>query len=138
VSLTLGRKRELFARLVPRLIDYAHRLGFEVMIDETKRGPIQAEWNAKHCRKCQATKRGHNLADHAFRSIGLADSLHGDGLAVDLILRRGGRPLWSASHYLALGTFWEEAVPSDVDGLTAWGGRFGDPGHFSIKHRGKR
>jgi len=130
----LGAKRELFSRLLPLLLAEAHGRGFEVMIDEVKRGSVQAEWNSKHCGTCKETKRAHVLADHEFHAIGIADSVHVLGLAVDLILRRYGRPLWARKHFVPLGAYWESLDPD----LCAWGGRFRDPGHFSLKHGGRR
>lgn len=133
--MTLGAKRELFARLHPRLVLEAHRQGYDVMLDELKRGPEQAEYNATHCGTCRQTKRQHVDADHDFHAIGIRNTVHGVGLAQDIILRRNGRPLWARKHYLSLGLYWES-----LHALCRWGGRFrgrGDAGHFSLAHRGK-
>jgi hypothetical protein len=141
MALTLGQKRELFARLHPRLIDKAHALGFEVRLDELKRGEAQAEFNANHCRVCGANVSMHG-PQHTFRPIGTANSLHCDGLAQDLYLRRpDGKMLWATEHYHELGEFWESLSP-----LAYWGGRTDKPGdrlkhdggHFAITHLGKQ
>lgn len=131
--MTLGEKQELFARLLPRLLSKAHLLGYEVRLQELRRGTVQAEWNANHCAICGGNVSMHTAA-HEFRAVGIANSLHCDGLAIDLYIRRpGGRLLWATEHYRELGEFWEAAHE-----LCAWGGRFGDGGHFSIMHGGRK
>ncbi len=141
---TLGKKRELFARCQVLLTNEAHRLGYEIRLDELKRGVQQAEYNATHCGSCAATRREHNKerADHAFHPIGIVDTLHGDGLAIDGYVRKPpGRVLWNVEHYRPLGLYWEDLHP-----LTYWGGRSSkvgdrlrhDAGHFSITHRGRQ
>lgn len=129
----LGRKRELFARLLYRLIGEAHRQGYDLMLDELKRGPIQAKWNATHCGTCEGTKKLHQDSDHEFHAIGIENTVHGVGLAQDIILRRNGRPLWAREHYVSLGLYWES-----LHELCRWGGRHRDPGHFSFQHGGRR
>lgn len=59
-TLSLKEKRWKFARMLPRLIDEAHALGYEVAID--------------HVKRCATCSVGHPL------------SVHKVGLAVDLIL----------------------------------------------------
>jgi hypothetical protein len=139
---TLGQKQELLARLIPKLFKRALELGFQIRPKELLRSPVAAKWNATHCahlargsspRRCEQAKRAHHDADHDFVPIGIADSLHCDGLAIDIILTNAGKPLWATRRYRALGLYWE-----GLDPLCAWGGRFGDGGHFSIRHRGKR
>lgn len=140
--MTLGQKQELLARLIVKLFTRAADLGFEIRPKELQRAPQQARWNASHCAhrarggspaRCEQTRRRHVDADHEFAAIGIADSLHGDGLAIDIILTNAGKPLWATKRYQPLGIFWE-----GLDPLCSWGGRFGDGGHFSIQHRGKR
>jgi hypothetical protein len=108
----LGQKQELFSRLLPRLIDKAHSLGFEVRLKELQRPEEMAEIYSE-------------------RGMGVSNSLHLSGLAIDLVLFKRGQPLVDTADYLELGEFWES-----LDILCAWGGRFGDGGHFSVKHRG--
>jgi len=141
VSLTLGQKRKLFSRYLVQLIDHAHSLGYEVQVDEVKRGREQAKWNATHCGTCHGTKRSHTQADHEFHAIGIEDSLHRDGLAVDLVLFVGSSPLWSTKRYRELGLFWESLHP-----LNFWGGPTRKPGdrlrrdgvHFAMSHGEKQ
>ncbi len=154
-KLSLGQKRELFARCLAKLIVEANRQGYEIRLDELKRGPQQAEWNATHCRVYVAGKRceehkswhtdAHTLAGgavtHFFKPIGSRNTLHGLGLAIDGYLRRppSNQILWATKHYRKLGLYWESLHP-----LCYWGGSTDKPGdrlkhdggHFSIIHGG--
>ena len=155
-KLSLGQKRELFARCLAKLILKANALGYEIRLDELKRGPQQAEWNAAHCRRivdgvrCEATRSGHpdhgaaisaTVPRHAFKPIGSRNTLHGLGLAIDGYLRRppSNQILWATEHYRDLGLYWES-----LDPLCYWGGSTDKPGdrlkhdggHFSIIHGG--
>jgi hypothetical protein len=119
--LTVAQKQELFSRLLPRLIDYAHARGFEVRLRDLWRTQYQADENAR-------------------LGVGSKNSLHLLGLAIDFYIRkRGGGILWSTERYRELGEFWERLHP-----LCYWGGRTDKPndrlrndgGHFSITHGG--
>ena len=131
MSLALGEKQELFAKLVPRLIDEAHAQGFSVRLGETLRFYEQAEYNATHCRDCKKTKSRH-LMDHPFKPIGIRDSLHCKKLAIDIILFKNNSPCWGSEEYEALHDFWETLNPLCAKRIK-W-----DGGHFSIGHGGKR
>jgi len=109
---TLGKKQELFASLLPVLLNHAHTLGYQVRLRELWRTKEQAEWNARD-------------------GSGIVNSLHCKGLAIDLVLFRDLKMMRKTESYRQLGEFWE-----DIHDLTAWGGRFGDGGHFSIMHGG--
>ena len=74
---TLGQKRRLFTKLLARLILKAERMGFEPQGDELRRAPETAKLYAEQGR-------------------GIANSLHNDGLAIDLDLIRDGHPAASA------------------------------------------
>jgi len=132
MNLDLGAKRELFATLLPRLLAEAHRQGYHVRIGEVVRGEQQAEWNATHCVVCKGSATGHGT-EHRFKPHGIRLSVHRDGLAVDLILCLDGKPLWNEDAYQSLGAWWETE-----NELCRWGGRFADPGHFSLEHEGRR
>ena len=121
MALSVGHKQELFSKLLPRLIDYAHGLGFEVRLRDLWRTKYQAIENER-------------------LGVGSRNSLHCKGLAIDLYIRRpGGRILWATESYREMGIFWEDLHP-----LTYWGGRTDKPGdrlrndggHFSITHGG--
>ena len=140
----LGAKQELFARCHAKLLLKAFELGYEVRQRELGRGAAQCKYNATHCGSCAATKAEHygSRADHDFHPIGIADSLHGDYLAIDLYLRKpGGKMLWASEHYQALGEYWES-----LHEFCYWGGRTDkigdrlrhDAGHFSITDRGRQ
>ena len=108
ISMTLGRRRALFTRLLAELIGEAIRQGFEPRIAETLRRPELAE-------------------EFVRRKMSHASSLHFLGLAVDLLLFRDGRWLTRSEHYESLGKWWEQRHPD-----CRWGGRFADGNHFSI------
>lgn len=137
-KMTLGQKQELFSRLLPRLIDHANVLGFGVRMGEVLRFEEQARYNASHCRKCKKHKsdihhRPKIVKHHPFKAIGIVNSLHRQKLAVDLILFRRGKPLWTSGPYLELNEFWE-----GLHELCATGRSWGDAGHFSLMHGGRK
>jgi hypothetical protein len=104
----------VFARLVPRLIEQAFVLGYEVTGGEWWRTPEQAAWNAAH-------------------GIGIKNSLHRRRMAIDLNLFKNGVLLTKSEDYRPLGEWWEGQHP-----LARWGGRFGDGNHFSLEFGGVR
>ena len=123
-----------------RLLLELHRNGDECMIDEVKRGKQQAEWNSTHCgrwvsgARCKRTAEQHGDAAHSFKAIGIAMSVHRNGLAVDLILVKDGTVTWEDSDYLPYGQFWKS-----LHSQCRWGGDFpGDAGHFSIEYGGRK
>ncbi len=137
----LGAKQELFSRLLPRLLDKAHELGFSVRMGEVLRFEEQARWNSTHCRKCDGVKEARvhekrRSGGHTFRRIGILRSLHRLKLAVDLILFTAGVPHWNTAAYRELGEWWEAQSGRDFE--CCWGGRFSDGGHFSIGHGGRK
>jgi len=134
----LGDKQQLFARLLPKLLIEAHAQGFDIRLGEILRFEQQARYNSTHCRKCKQTKanRAHALTKakggHRFRAIGILNSLHRQKLAIDLNLFRDGR-LCAADEYTPLGEWWER-----LHELAANGRKFGDAGHFSLTHKGRK
>jgi hypothetical protein len=110
----LGEKQELFAFLLPRLLDQAHALGFRVRMGECWRPPETA-------------------AAYAAQGKGIAQSVHSDKLAVDLNLFRDGQFLQDSDSHRPLGEWWETLHP-----LCRWGGRFGDGNHYSLEHEGRK
>lgn len=111
--MTLRQKQSLFVRLVARLLDRAHALGFEVTFGETYRSPEEAARLAK-------------------LGKGIAASLHTQKLAIDLNLFRDSRYLSSTEAHRPLGEWWEAQHE-----LCRWGGRFGDGNHYSLTHGGR-
>lgn len=131
-AVRLGEKQELFAHLLPSLIRKAEQLGFKVRVGEVLRFEHQARWNAEHCRKCKRHK-AQSHSGHKFKAIGIVNSLHRQKLAVDLIFFDGGKPCWDTSSYTELGEWWEQK-----HALCRWGGGWGDGGHFSLTHGGRK
>jgi hypothetical protein len=107
--------RLLFPTLLGRLLTFAADNGIPVQLGECYRTPQQAAWNAAHGK-------------------GIATSLHTERLAVDLLCFRkhSGKWTWlqvgNEPEYRALGEHWESLHPD-----CAWGGRFNDAGHFSLR-----
>jgi len=140
--MTYLEHRQIFARLLVELLAEAHRRGYEVAVDEVKRGCAQAAINAipRSARTMLAlVVRTYSLALSEALSdpngpVGIAASLHRDGLAVDLQLYRPADTwLTKADDYRPLAEWWEQRHP-----LARWGGRFGDADHFSIEYQGRK
>lgn len=109
----LGDKQKRFMRLVPRLIDKAHELGFEVTLGDGYRDP--------RAFGPMGTRRGY----------GESNSCHKLRLAIDLNLFRDGKYLTTTDAHRALGEWWEKQ-----DDDARWGGRFNDGNHYSMTHEG--
>lgn len=110
---TLRQKQSRFAREIPRLIDKAHELGFEVTLGDAYRDP--------RVHGAIGVKLGY----------GHSKSAHKNRLAIDLNLFKDGVFLASTEAHRELGEWWES------QGLNhAWGGRFNDGNHYSIEYEG--
>ena len=149
--MTVGQNQELFAECLAKLINEAHRLGYRWRLRELGRTKEMAFWYSTHCARMvkldgdtkktrcemEPKHKWHHAPDkdHSFKPIGNAKSLHILFLAIDGYLKSvaTGKVVWSRKHYEPLGKFWEALHP-----LCSWGGRFGDEGHFSIRHGGMR
>ncbi len=117
--MTLLEKRQLFTENLAKLIEYAINIGYKVSIGEVERSKAQAEANAK-------------------AGIGIKNSLHTLGLAVDLNLYKNGKYLENSEDHVELGKFWESL--STPEAKHRWGGRFisrRDGNHYSIEHEGR-
>ena len=136
--MSLLSARITFTRHLGRLLVYAAESGFDVIIDEVKRSPIQAQWNSEHCKvfiggkRCEEHVLDHP-EDHAFRAIGIKSSIHLNALAADLLIMRDGQIVNDEAPYQLLGEWWEDQFPE-----AAWGGRFNDMGHFSHGWNGRK
>ena len=62
----------------------------------------------------------------------MANSLHFDGLAVDIDLTKNGVYLDKTSDHEVFGHYWE-----GLDAECAWGGHFKDGNHYSVKMVGR-
>lgn len=106
----LGEKQELFMRLLPRLIDKAHELGFEIRGGDLFRDP---RVHGQH-----GEKKGY----------GNKNSVHKLKIAIDLNLFKDGKFLQSTEDHRELGEWWEKQHPD-----CRWGGRFNDGNHYSLE-----
>lgn len=111
--MTLREKQSRFAKLIPRLIDKAYELGFEVTLGDAYRDPRVFGPTGQ--------KRGY----------GHASSAHKVRLAIDLNLFKYGEFLGDSSAHIPLGEWWEQQDP-----YARWGGRFRDGNHYSFEHDG--
>lgn len=108
MSETLGQMQRKFSRMVPRLIDKAHELGFEVTIGDAYRDPRVFG------------KMGER------QGYGESNSCHKLRLAIDLNLFKGGVYCDKTTDHQPLGEWWEAQGG-------AWGGRFNDGNHYSLQ-----
>lgn len=115
--MTLGPQQELFMHLVPRLIDKAHELGFEIRGGDLFRDP--------RVHGAMGVKIGY----------GARNSCHKLKLAIDLNLFKDGNWQTHTSDHEELGTWWKQQHP-----LCRWGGDFRKPdgNHYSMEHNGHR
>lgn len=100
-------------RLLPRLIDQAHALGFELRGGDLFRDP-----------------RVHGAMGES-KGYGRASSCHKLKLAIDLNLFKDGAFLADTEDHRPLGEWWEAQHPD-----CRWGGRFNDGNHYSLEHNG--
>lgn len=135
---TLRQKQSRFARNLPRLLDYAFSLGYEVTLGESYRTELQAYMNSLN----RWDKEGIcTLIEHQFpllaklirrNGFGIARSLHTLRLAQDLqLFDKDGKWIQEPYPYTLLADFWEGLGPDHRAGV-----RWGDTPHFSIEHEG--
>jgi len=110
LTMTLGEKQELFMKLLPRLIDKALDLGFDVRGGDLYRDP-----------------RVHGDVGEK-KSYSSATSRHKERCAIDLNLFMDGKFLQETKDHAVLGSWWEKQNP-----LCRWGGRFNDGNHYEIR-----
>lgn len=116
----LGQKQELFMRLLPRLIDKAHELGFEI------RGGDLYRDERVHGKYGEKKGYGRDKSNHKLK------------LAIDLNLfsprcTSRGNFCDKTEDHRPLGEWWEQQHE-----LCRWGGRFNDGNHYSLEHWGGR
>lgn len=112
-DMSVGDKQRLLTRLLPKLLNKAHQLGYEVTLGDAYRDPkVFGELGEK-------------------LGYGNAYSCHKLRLAIDLNLFKNKKYLDKTSDHKELGEYWESLHP-----LTCWGGRFNDGNHYSITHEG--
>jgi hypothetical protein len=140
-ELTLGRKQKLFARLVGQLLGRIYEQGYECSLGEVKRSDEQSCINS-YKKAGRAELAQHIEAKFPALAIAISNngkgngillSLHRDQLALDLNLFKDDVWCQDTASYQPFGEWWEQ-----LHELCAWGGRFGDPGHFSVQHQGRK
>lgn len=110
---SLRQKQSRFAAMIPRLIDKAIELGYEVTLGDAFRD------HRLHGEPGVKMGYGHSKSCHKLR------------LAIDLNLFKDGKFLSGSEDHKPLGMWWES------QGGT-WGGRFQDGNHYSIEHQGMK
>lgn len=116
--MTLGEKQRLFVRLLPRLFDYAHSMGYELTLGDGYRDP-----------------RVFGAIGES-KGYGHSKSAHKQRLAIDLNLFKDGVYLSDSKAHAFLGAYWKALNP-----LCCWGGDFktnADGNHYSITHEGRK
>lgn len=139
----LVKLRTDFTQGVALLCQHGRSLGYLVALNEVKRSNEQAIINAygqlgrQHIANVLRAAAINDLAGAIVdngAANGIRNSLHEIGLAADLLLySQAGTYYTVAAPYTALGVWWEQH-----DARAAWGGRFGDAGHFSFAYQGRR
>ena len=107
--MTLGEKQKLFSRQIPRLLDKAFAMGFEVTLGDAYRDP-----------------RSHGAMGETI-AYGAANSNHKMRLAIDLNLFVNGVFITTTEGHRPLGDWWEAQHPHN-----RWGGRFNDGNHYEM------
>lgn len=108
---TLRQQQTRFAKMVPRLIDKAFSMGYEVTLGDAYRDPrVHGDMGVRK-------SYSHPRSAHKIR------------LAIDINLFRDGEYLEGSEAHMQLGEFWES-----IGGT--WGGRFGDGNHYSLEREG--
>jgi len=107
--MNLGKRQELFASLLPALLDRAFRLGFDVRIGDCFRDP------RAHGEMGEQGPYGNKNSNHKLKC------------AVDLNLFREGVYLTTTEDHRELGEWWDEQHE-----LTRWGGVYDDSNHYEI------
>lgn len=103
--MSLRNKQSEFAKILSRLLDQAHMLGYEVTLGDAYRDP----------------RVFGGLNEH--KGYGARRSAHKQRLAIDLNLFHDGKYLSGTEDHRPLGEWWESQ-----GGI--WGGRFDDGNHY--------
>lgn len=113
--MSLRELQSTFAALVPRLIDKARELGYEVTLGDAYRDPrVHGKFGVKV---------GYSAAS----------SVHKLRLAIDLNLFKDGVFMQDTAAHQELGEWWEQQ-----HWLARWGGRFKDGNHYSFEYQGAK
>lgn len=112
-DMSLSKTQFEFTRLIPRLLNQAFALGFDVTLGDAYRDP--------RVHGALGVKMGY----------GHPKSGHKQRLAIDINLFQDGVFLTSTEAHRELGEWWERQHP-----LARWGGRFEDGNHYSFEYGG--
>ena len=86
---------------------------------------------------CLMSRRKSRGGKRYVDGVHMRFSTHYDRMGSDFVLydTQTGEPVYDGDdeRWLQLGMFWES-----LGSLCKWGGRFGDAGHFSLSHNGRR
>lgn len=108
---SLSQKQRRFAKWIPRLIDKAHELGYEVTLGDAFRDP-----------------RLFGQIGEA-KGYGSRNSCHKARLAIDLNLFKDGRYITDDEGHRELGAWWKAQGEDHAAGID-----FQDPNHYSIAY----
>lgn len=122
----LGKRQELFARNICRLMEFAFDMGYEIRIGEVWRPDVMAKIYSGNYQLIN--KRTGKIAD--FPKKGISNSLHIMKTAADLNLFKDGEYLLRTEDHKQLGDFWESLHP-----YNRWGGRYKDGNHYEMLNR---
>ena len=137
--MSLGQHQELFALLLPRLLDFIQKSGYRARLRELFRSDEQAEIHAlghagrdrlalmlsEHPEFVQLARALRNNTGN-----GVRESVHSLGIAVDIMLfDEDGTFLTDTEDYAFAGDYWKRLHPA-----CRWGGDFRrrDGVHFSL------
>lgn len=109
--MSLFEHQVLFTSLLPKLLNKAFELGYQVTLGDAYRDP-----------------RVFGVVGEQ-KGYGYSKSAHKQRLAIDLNLFKNGVFLQSTEDHKLLGEFWESLGGT-------WGGRFSDGNHYSIEYNG--
>jgi hypothetical protein len=129
----LGERQELFMRLLPRLIDKAHELGFEIrggdlFRDPRLHGEVGKPSLKKFLKKFIGSAHNRTIEDAGYLHYGNPHSQHKNKCAIDLNLRHPETGMvWSSEGHRELGEWWEKQHP-----MCRWGGRYNDGNHYEL------
>lgn len=132
--MSIGDLARSFSKAVPRLIDKAHELGYEVTLGDSYRDP---RLHGDFGERAQIYNSSGELIGY-----GRAFSCHKLRCAIDLNLykraqRKDGTFYWkyctTTEDHRELGEWWEQTFSE-----AAWGGRFDDANHYSFRYQGYR
>jgi hypothetical protein len=104
-------RRAIFTENAARLILWGEEQGYRLTMGEVYRTPEQA-------------------AIYAAKGIGIKDSLHSKGLAVDFNLFINGEYRKDSESHARVGAAWEALHPAN-----RWGGRWGDCNHYEMREK---